>query len=163
MERKFEKISFSQFKKDIANDEKLYQEIMLPKRATMHSAGYDFFAIKDYTIKPGEIVKIPTCYKAKCPNNEFLLVCVRSGMGFKSNIRMCNQVGIIDADYYDNENNEGHIWVALQNHGEKEYYIKEKDAYAQGIFIPYLTTSDDEGNKIVRKGSFGSTSKKGNE
>ena len=58
--RKFEKISFGQFKKDIIDDKKLYKEYSLPKRSTMKSAGYDFFALYDYTLKPGEIMKIPT-------------------------------------------------------------------------------------------------------
>ena len=41
---------------------------------------------------------------------EFLGIYIRSSLGFKYNIRMCNQVGIIDADYYNNKDNEGHIF-----------------------------------------------------
>ena len=110
--RKFEKISFEQFKKDVADDKQLYEEYSLPVRKTAKAAGYDFLAIKDYEIKPGEILKIPTGVKAKYPDDEFLMLVVRSSMGFKYNVRMCNQVGIIDADFYNNKSNEGHMWVA---------------------------------------------------
>lgn len=154
--RKFEKISFNQFKKDIEDDNNLYDSYCLPKRSTKKSAGYDFFAIKDFVIKPGEIVKIPTGLKAIWPDDEFLMLVVRGSMGFKWNVRMCNQVGIIDADYYNNHSNEGHMWVALQNHGDKEYVVKAGEAYVQGIFVKYFIT-DDDNVENERKGGFGST------
>lgn len=147
MERYFEKISYQQFKKDIADSKKLYEEYKLPERKTKNSAGYDFFAIQDYTIKPGEIMKIPTGYKAYYQDDEMLLLVVRSSMGFKYNVRMCNQIGIIDSDFYNNIANEGHMWVALQNQGNKDYIIKKGDAYCQGIFVKYLTC-DDKVEKI---------------
>ena len=100
--RKFEKISYEQFAKDIKKNKKLYSEYKLPKRSTKTSAGYDFFAIEDFTIKPNEIKKIPTGIKACMNPNEVLLLVVRSSMGFKYNVRMCNQVGVIDHDYYNN-------------------------------------------------------------
>ena len=142
MDRYFEKISFEQFSKDICKDNSLYNEYMLPKRATKNSCGYDFFAINDIVLKPGEIKKIPTGYKAKFMNDEMLMLLVRSSMGFKYNVRMCNQVGIIDSDYYDNLDNEGHIWVALQNEGSKICEIKKGTAYCQGIFVKYLTCGE---------------------
>ena len=157
MKRFFEKVSFREFKKNISDDKELYNEYSLPRRATKNSAGYDFFAVQDYVIKPGEIVKIPTGYKAKFNEQEALLIIVRSSMGFKYNVRMCNQVGLIESDYYDNPSNEGHIYVALQNEGDKEYVIKKGDAYCQGIFINFLTC-DDEVN-VTRLGGIGSTNK----
>ena len=157
MKRFFEKVSFREFKKNISDDEELYNEYSLPRRATKNSAGYDFFAVQDYVIKPGEIVKIPTGYKAKFNEQEALLIIVRSSMGFKYNVRMCNQVGLIESDYYNNPSNEGHIYVALQNEGDKEYIIKKGDAYCQGIFINFLTC-DDEVN-VTRLGGIGSTNK----
>ncbi len=141
--RKFEKISFEQFKKDIADDKELYEKYSLPARKTAKAAGYDFLAIKDYEIKPGEILKIPTGIKAKYPDDEFLMLVVRSSMGFKYNVRMCNQVGIIDADFYNNKSNEGHMWVALQNHGTETYTVKKGEGFCQGIFIKYFTCGDD--------------------
>ena len=157
MERYFEKISFEQFKKDICDNIDLYNEYILPYRKTTYSAGYDFIAINDFVIKPGEIKKIPTGYKAKFGNNEMLMLFVRSSMGFKYNVRMCNQVGIIESDYYNNIDNEGHMFIALQNEGDKEYYVKKGQAYAQGIFVNFLTCNDKPNNKRV--GGIGSTDK----
>lgn len=162
--RKFEKISFNEFVKVFGDNKTLYDDYMLPLRGTKYSAGYDFFAIKDYVIKPNEILKIPTGCKAKFESDEMLMLVVRSSVGFKYNVRLTNQVGIIESDYYNNPDNEGHMWFCLQNHGDKDFIINKGDAYAQGIFVKYLTTDDDNVNKI-RTGGIGSTNKKkeGNE
>ncbi len=157
--RYFEKISFEQFKKDIKDDLNLYNNYLLPKRATKNSAGYDFFAINDIVIKPGEIVKIPTGYKAKFNNNEALLLLMRSGLGFKYNLRLTNQVGLIESDYYNNESNEGHMWLSIQNEGDIDVIISKNKAYCQGVFINYLIT-DDDNVKDIRKGGLGSTDRR---
>lgn len=141
--RYFEKISFDQFKKDIADDKELYEEYTLPARKTNASAGYDFFAIKEFEIKPGEIKKIPTGIKAKYPNDEMLILLIRSSMGFKWNVRMCNQIGIIDADFYNNSSNEGHMWFALQNEGKEVFKVKKGEAFGQGIFVKYYTCGEE--------------------
>lgn len=159
MERKFEKISFKEFAKDIKDDNGLYNSVILPIRKTSQSAGYDFIAYDKVIIHPGEIVKIPSSYKICLNANEVLLIVVRSSMGFKYNIRLCNQVGVIDADYYNNDNNEGHIYVALQNEGDKDFIIENGDAYAQGIILNYLTCGDENNNK--RSGGIGSTNTEG--
>lgn len=159
--RYFEKISFEQFSKDFYDDKRLYDEYELPKRATKNSCGYDFYAIDDVVLHPGEIKKIPTGYKAKFMSDEMLMLVVRSSMGFKYNVRMCNQVGIIDSDYYNNPSNEGHMWVALQNEGNVDYEIKKGTAYCQGIFMKYLTCGDNP--DMVRIDGIGSTNKKGKE
>ena len=157
MERYFEKISYDEFKKVFGDEEQLYNDYKLPERKTSSSAGYDFIAIKDIVIKPGEIVKIPTGYKANMLDDEVLLILVRSSMGFKYNVRLCNQVGVIDSDYYNNPDNEGHIFVALQNEGDKDCVIEAGKAYAQGIFTKFLTTGDIVDSK--RTGGIGSTNK----
>lgn len=140
--RNFEKICYKQFKKDIDDSDILYQSYDIPSRKTKLSAGYDFKAIYDFDIKPGEIKKIPTGIKARMQNDEVLMLFVRSSMGFKYNIRLCNQVGIIDADYYNNETNEGHIWVALKNEGNEVFTVKKGEAFCQGIFVNYLTCGE---------------------
>ena len=157
--RKFEKISFEQFKKDISDNKELYETYSLPKRGTKSSAGYDFFALFDYTLKPGEIMKIPTGIKSQFNDDEVLFLIDRSSMGFKWNVRMCNQVGVIDADYYNNSDNEGHIWIKIQNEGDKDYSVKKGEAMIQGIFMKYLMVDDDEVS-TTRMGGIGSTSKK---
>ena len=157
--RGFEKISFEQFKKDILDDNKVYKEYNLPKRSTKYSAGYDFSVISDYVIKPGEIVKIPTGIKSYMGEDEVLFIIIRSSLGFKYNARLCNQVGVIDKDYYNNENNEGHIWIALKNEGDKDIVLNKGDHFAQGIFMKYLTVDDEEEIKSTRTGGFGSTNK----
>ena len=155
--RFFEKISFEQFKKDISDNKELYESFLLPKRSTRNSAGYDFKALTSFTLKKGERKKIPLGVKASLENDEVLMIVVRSSMGFKYNIRLCNQVGIIDSDYYNNSSNEGHIWICLENEGEEDYSINEGDNICQGIFVKYLTVDNEEDVITKRNGGFGST------
>lgn len=152
--RKFEKISKDNFFNSVPNGN--YEDIILPKRSTKNSAGYDFYSLYDITIKPNERVVIPTGIKVCMNENKFLGIYIRSSLGFKYNIRMCNQVGIIDADYYNNKDNEGHIFVCLQNESDKEVVIKKGDRFVQGIFMSYLITDDDCATD-TRNGGIGST------
>lgn len=154
--RKFEKISKSEFLKDVPDAN--YDDIILPKRSTLNSAGYDFYSVISFTLIPGERRVIPTGIKVSMNSNEFLSIYIRSSLGFKWNIRMCNQVGIIDADYYNNSENEGHIFVCLMNEGDKVLEIKKGDRIVQGIFMPFLITDDDKTTDI-RMGGIGSTNK----
>ena len=140
----------------------MYEEYDLPKRMTRHSAGYDFLAIEGFTIKPGEIKKIPTGYKATFGNDEMLMILVRSSMGFKYNVRMTNQVGIIESDYYNNIDNEGHMFVSLQNEGDRDFVVKKGEGYAQGIFTKFLICDDDITTN-ERQGGLGSTNKERND
>ena len=142
--RKFEKISFEQFRIDVLDDRMLYEEYELPSRETTYSAGYDFHAIQEVVIEPNEIKRIPTGVKATMEDDEVLLLVVRGNQGFKYNVRLCNQVGVVDKDYYNNPGNEGHIWVALQNEGKDTYVIKKGQGMAQGIFNKFLLTEDDD-------------------
>lgn len=141
--RYFEKISFEQFKKDVNDNKELYDAYSIPKRETKYAAGYDFMAIEPFVIKPGEIKKIPTGIKSNMNDDEVLFLIVRSSMGFKYNVRLCNQVGIIDKDYFNNKNNEGHIFVKLQNEGDKDYVVNKGDMFCQGIFMKYLLTDNE--------------------
>ena len=114
--------------------------------------------MEDIEILPGEIKKIATGYKANMLEDEMLMLFVRSSMGFKYNIRLCNQVGIIDKDYYNNPDNEGHMFVKLQNEGDKVFNVKKGEAYAQGVFTKFLTCGEEVNN--TRSGGIGSTNKK---
>lgn len=157
--RGFEKISKEQFDKDVIGN---YEDIMMPARKTKHSAGYDFHLISDISLNPGETLKIPLGVKAYMNNDEYLAIYVRSSIGFKYNIRLCNQVGIIDSDYYNNPDNEGHIFIAVHNHGDKVFNLSKKMAIVQGIFTKYLVADDDEVDN-ERIGGLGSTTKEVND
>lgn len=151
--RFFEKISYEQFKKDVKDDVNLYNSYHIPVRETKFAAGYDFEAIEQFILKPNEVKKIPTGIKVNMNDGEVLLLFVRSSMGFKYNVRLCNQVGVIDKDYYNNVDNEGHIFVKLQNEGMKDYVVHKGDKICQGIFIKYLLTEEQE-NFVERRSDY---------
>lgn len=155
---KFEKVSFEEFSKEI-NDIKCYEEIILPKRATIGSAGYDFYAPFDFTLKPDESIKIPTGIKVKISDGWFLAIFPRSGLGFKYRLQLNNTVGIIDSDYY-HALNEGHIFIKITNDSKegKVLIVKKGEAFAQGIFLQFGITDDDEVTS-ERIGGMGSTRK----
>lgn len=167
--RGFEKISFEQYLKDMkkllgesideAEINRIYNDISLPKRATKKSAGYDFFSPMNFSLLPNKEIKIPTGIKSYLQDNEELTLHVRSSTGFKFIVNLLNAVGHIDSDYYNNEDNEGHIWLGFKNYGDKEWKVSEGDAFAQGIFINFLIADDDTPVLDIRKGGIGSTNK----
>ena len=139
--------------------EGIYAQIRLPRRATVGSAGYDFFAPADFTLAPGETVKIPTGIRVWM-EPEWVLKCYpRSGLGFKYRLQLNNTVGIIDSDYYYSDN-EGHIFAKLTNDTNegKTVEISAGSGFMQGIFVEYGITVDDDAVEI-RNGGFGSTTK----
>jgi dUTP pyrophosphatase len=151
MSRKFEVISKYSFS----------DEIKMPRRSTSKSAGYDIYNNTGYDIilEPGQLSDPITTYlKCRMADDNVLLILPRSGHGFKYSVRLANTVGVIDADYYNNENNEGEIFLKLHNQGEKTLVIKPQEAMCQGIFVSYLTTEDDEDTVGgTRMGGIGST------
>ena len=168
---KFEKVSFEQFKKDwldtfnrALTDEELleiYDNIQLPKRATKGSAGYDFNSPLDFTLAPGSSIKIPTGIRCKIKDGWVLKCYPRSGLGFKYRIRLFNTVAVVDSDYFYSDN-EGHIFIKLANETNegKLVKIKQGEGFAQGVFVEYgITVDDDEDEKEIRNGGFGSTTK----
>ena len=157
--RKFEKISFEQFVKDVKEDRMLYDNIELPKRSTKKSAGYDIRSVEEGIIKPNESMAFRTGLKVDMNDDEVLLIYSRSSQGYKYNVCLANSVGVIDSDYYNNEDNEGHFSVKLINFGDKDYEVKIGDKIAQGIFVKYLTVDDEEKINGKRKGGIGSTGK----
>ncbi len=163
---KFEKVSFDQFKIDfidkIGNAQDIngvYEDIIFPKRATVGSAGYDFFAPVDITLAPGETITVPTGIRAKINEGYVLLVFPRSGLGFKYRLQLDNTIGVIDADYYGAKN-EGHIMIKITNDTKENrtLTIPKGTGFAQGIFMPFGITVDDNTSEI-RKGGMGSTTK----
>ncbi|EOT40168.1 MULTISPECIES: dUTP pyrophosphatase [Enterococcus] len=157
----------------------LSQEIHLPKRATNHAAGYDFEAACDVVIpsiwheglltglkalkakdeskflKP---VLVPTGIKAYMGEDEFLQLANRSSNPLKRFLVLTNGVGVIDSDYYDNPDNEGHIMFQFTNFGLTDVTIKKGERIGQGIFLPFLKADQDTTNAL-RTGGFGSSNK----
>lgn len=167
----FEKVSWKQFQKDYVdtfgsnttiNMEDLkdtYNKIKLPTRATAGSAGYDFKSPITFTLEPGESIKVPTGIRAKIDDCWVLMIYPRSGLGFKYRLQIDNTVGVIDSDYSFSDN-EGHIFCKITNDSKehKTVTINSGDGFAQGVFMPFGTTYDDNVTK-VRNGGFGSTGK----
>ena len=130
----------------------------MPARKTKTSAGYDICVPEDVALRPGRMVMVPTGVKAYMQADEFLGVHIRSSMAVKKGLRLMNNVGIIDADYYNNPDNEGHIMLAIMNTGMQPLVLKKGERVAQGIFYKYLTADDDaKTEKEDRSGGFGST------
>lgn len=162
----FEKVSFEQFRKDWIDTfgekknvdiKEIYDNIKLPKRATYGSAGYDFFSTINITLQPNFTIKIPTGIRCKM-NDGWVLKCYpRSGLGFKYRLQLNNTVGIIDSDYFYSDN-EGHIMLKITNDTNEAKILKINagDGIAQGIFVEYGITYDDDADGI-RNGGFGST------
>lgn len=137
---------------------KLYDDIVLPKRATLGSAGYDIFTPLDIALKPGESVLVPTGIRVKIDEGWCLLILPRSGLGSRFRFQLNNTVGVIDSDYYYSDN-EGQILVPMINDSRegKDLLLKVGSAFVQGIFMSFGITRDDE-TLSKRNGGFGSTS-----
>ena len=163
---KFEKVSFEQFKIDcidklgnVQDMNGVYNDIIFPKRATVGSAGYDFFAPVDITLAPNETITVPTGIRAKINEGYVLLIFPRSGLGFKYRLQLDNTIGVIDADYYGAKN-EGHIMIKITNDTKENrtLTIPKGTGFAQGIFMSFGITVDDNTSNI-REGGMGSTTK----
>lgn len=155
---------FDRVPEDIWNQEKNpflvnYKDIVLPKRSTEWSAGYDFtlplYSDAHITLHKRESIKIPTGVNVILSKNLVLSVYPRSGLGFKYRVQLANTVGIIDADYFYSDNG-GHIYIKLFNNGDKDIELKGGDKFAQGICTQYFITNDDDADG-VRNGGMNST------
>ena len=158
---RFEKISNKQFDKDFWGLRAGYEDILIPRRATKGSAGYDFYSPISFSLAPGKTIKIPTGIRVILPPDKFLLVVPRSGLGFKYRLQLDNTVGVIDSDYSSSDN-EGHIWIQITNDAKSNttanstLIVYKGQAIAQGIILSYKLTDDDDANGI-RNGGLGST------
>ena len=165
----FEVVSFETFRNFILSQgsvaateiEKMYNSIRLPVRSTVKSAGYDFFSPVGLHIPANRPVMIPTGIKVDLsgfnnrPNEgKFLAIYPRSSYGIKYNMALMNTVGIIDEDYYNNPDNEGHILIAI--HSLVEFDLEMGTRFCQGIVQSYFI-QDDEAPTALRVGGTGST------
>lgn len=165
----FHKVSFAQFEEGMTDSfgalepeaiQKTYDNIMLPKRATAGSAGYDFYMPISLVLHPGKTVKIPTGIRVEMEADWVLKCYPRSGLGFKYRLQLNNTVGIIDSDYFCSDN-EGHIFAKITNdtNENKTVELEAGTGFMQGIFVEYGITVDDDVTAI-RNGGFGSTTNK---
>ena len=160
--------------------------INMPVRKTAHSAGYDFEAVEDILIEPyqhlsniimnsstykpktlseiSNITKlnmakptlVSTGMKCKLADNEYLELSIRSSSPLKYWLILANGVGIIDADYYNNSDNEGEIFFQIINLSPFPIMIQKGEIIGQGIIKEYKLTEDDCATGS-REGGFGST------
>lgn len=179
--RRFEKISREQWLKDTNEESRQVVEatregdsvfttalkyvdvydndIKLPQRSTSKSAGYDAYSPVHLIIPAHSTAKIPTGFKVMMEDDDVLFFIIRSSLATKKGIHTTNQVGVIDADYYNNPDNEGHCWICLENTSDKDFEINVGDKVSQLIFVKFNTTDDDEPLTDKRLGGFGSTGK----
>ena len=101
---------------------------------------------------------IPTGVKVKLEEDQKLELFIRSSTPLGAYLMMANSVGIIDADYYDNPDNEGHIHFQVINLSPFNIRIKKGEIIGQGIISRYDKTTLDD-TSATRVGGFGSTSK----
>lgn len=161
------------------------KNINLPTRATIASAGYDFESAVDIIIpsiwklifkhtakslkqwihrdneelideKILKPILVPTGIKSYMQQDEYLQLTNRSSNPLKHFLVLPNGVGIVDSDYYNNANNEGHIFFQLTNFGLLDKQIKKGDRIGQGIFLKFLK-SDNDSATSTREGGFGSS------
>lgn len=165
------------------------QDITLPTRQTKQAAGYDFYAREDFVLKSVwrynfirlfRLIKnehpltesdfkrasktlkpqlVPTGVKAYMQPDEMLVLANRSSNPLKRGLILPNGIGIVDADYYNNDDNEGEIFFQLVNLSPKDMIIRKGERIGQGIFMPFLKADNDSALDKVRKSGFGSTGK----
>ena len=128
---------------------------ILPERKTKQSAGYDLAVVEGGVIPPHSTKIFNTGIKVCMEDDEVLLIFVRSSTGIKRGITLANGTAVIDADYYNNEDNEGHIMLALHNNTDEAITFVKGEHVAHGVFVNYLST----GETVLRerKGGIGST------
>lgn len=154
----FEKISKDQWIKDSGVAYEYLEKMKMPRRATHRSAGYDFFSAGEIRIPAHTSVMVPTGLKCYIEGNYFLGIYPKSGIGCKYGLRLLNTVGIVDADYYNNESNEGHILIHYYNPSDQDVVIEKGKAYCQAIIQPFGVVVDDNMyEKEIRTGGHGST------
>ena len=132
--------------------------VVLPQRKTAKSAGYDIIALtdEDVYVHPGMSVNLETGVKACMEDDEVMLLFIRSSLGIKQGLTLSNSCGVIDADYYNNPDNDGHFILNIINTGNSVQRIPARSRVAQAVFVKYLTVDDDNATG-ERVGGIGST------
>lgn len=132
--------------------------VVLPQRKTAKSAGYDIIALtdEDVFVHPGMSVNLETGVKACMEDDEVMLLFIRSSLGIKQGLTLSNSCAVIDADYYNNPDNDGHFILSIINTSNAVQCIPARSRVAQAVFVKYLTVDDDNATG-ERIGGIGST------
>lgn len=153
----FEKVSESEWNK-FEGKYGDYENIIIPRRSTTYSAGYDFFSTCDIDVKAGETYVVPSGIKVKFDYvSQYLAIFPRSSLGFKYGMKLSNTIPVIDNDYYGNEDNEGHILISFSS--DKDFKIKKGDKFCQGVVMLYEVLGGEILPTKSRTGGIGSTGK----
>lgn len=138
---------------------KITEDIKLPERSTLNSAGYDFFAIEDVTLPAKKLTRVMTGVKCELMPNQVLILANRSSNPSKKGLILANGIGVIDADYYGNPDNDGEMGFEFYNILDEDVAIKKGEKLGQGIIMKFDKTEDDyiSNPYKTRVGGFGST------
>ena len=138
---------------------RIKEDIKLPERSTLNSAGYDFFAIEDVTLPAKKLTRVMTGVKCELMPNQVLILANRSSNPSKKGLILANGIGVVDADYYGNPDNDGEMGFEFYNILDEDVVIKKGEKLGQGIIIKFDKTEDDyiSNPYKTRVGGFGST------
>ena len=138
---------------------RMEEDIKLPERSTLNSAGYDFFAIEDITFPAKTITRVFTGVKCELMPNQVLILANRSSNPSKKGLILLNGIGVVDADYYGNPDNDGEIAFEFYNMLDEVVEIKKGEKLGQGLILKFDKTEDDyiSNPNNTRAGGFGST------
>lgn len=167
---RFEKVSYEAFKHDMLkygwgekNIQEAYDNIKIPERKTMYSAGYDFATPCSFEIEPQQNIVIPTGVKCYFPERKaekyHLEMFVRSSVGIKKGVVLSNGTAIIDGDFYNSGEGEGGMLIALHNSSDMKRSFNTGDRVVQGVFVRHSVVEGDVTTGI-RRGGVGSTDRK---
>lgn len=129
----------------------------LPERSTKSSGGYDFYNPERVEIEPRTIKVVKTGVKAQFPDDMVLKLYNRSSNPKKKGVMLANGVGIVDADYYGNPDNDGEIGFLFYNYTDTTTVFEAGDKLGQGIFEKYYTVTDEDEITTERISGWGST------
>lgn len=133
--------------------------VVMPTRKTKGSACYDFYLPCNVTVPAhGMSNKVELGIKAYMPEDEVLLLHIRSSVGINKGVILANGTGIIDSDYYNCEDGEGNIGIRLVNMTSQERTFNAGDRICQGMFVKY-GVADNDYTTEERKGGIGSSGK----
>lgn len=129
----------------------------IPTYAHDTDAGADVYAPESVVIAPGARGQmVDTGFKMAMAPGWYMAVCPRSGLSYKTTMRIANTPGTIDCDYRNN------VGILIDNLSDETIVINAGDRIAQFVLHPvhrFKGVVTDDVNQIGenRGGGFGST------